>query len=54
MGKSINLIFMVLMAGLAVYEGYLIVQFGADARRVVLCLLFTFFAIRRAYLFSKG
>jgi len=41
--KTINLVLMILMAGLSVTEGVNIVQNGANARNVLFCLLFAGF-----------
>lgn len=53
MNKTFNLILMILMAALAVVEGYNIVQNGANARNVLFCLLFTAFAVRRLLIHQK-
>jgi hypothetical protein len=45
--KTFNLIIMILMAGLAVAEGYNIAQNGANPRNILFCLLFAAFAARR-------
>jgi hypothetical protein len=51
--KTLNLVLMILMAGLAVVEGYGIVQNGANARNVLFCLLFAAFAVRRFLIHQK-
>jgi len=51
--KTINLVLMILVAGLSVTEGVNIVQNGANARNVLFCLLFAGFAIRRLMIHSK-
>jgi hypothetical protein len=51
--KTINLLFMILMAALAVFEGYNISQNGANPRNIVLCLLFAAFAVRRFLIHQK-
>ena len=53
MNKTLNLVLMILMAGLAVAEGYGIVQNGANARNVLFCLLFAAFAVRRFLIHQK-
>ena len=53
MGKSLHLIFMLLMGALAVREGYDIMNHGANTMNVVFCMLFTVLAVRRFLLFSK-
>ena len=53
MNKTLNLVLMILMAGLAVVEGYGIVQNGANARNVLFCLLFAAFAVRRFLIHQK-
>ncbi|HKE09710.1 MAG TPA: hypothetical protein VKB48_17890 [Candidatus Acidoferrum sp.] len=47
MNKTINLVIMILMAGLAVVEGLSIAHNGPNPRNVILCLLFAAFAARR-------
>ena len=47
MNKTINLVIMILMAGLAVVEGLNIAHNGPNPRNVILCLLFAAFAARR-------
>ena len=44
---------MILMAALAVFEGYNIAQYGASPRNVILCLLFAAFAVRRFLIHQK-
>jgi len=51
--KTINLVLMILMAGLSVTEGVNIAQNGANARNVLFCLLFAAFAVRRLMIHSK-
>jgi len=51
--KTLNLILMILMAGLSVMEGYNIAQNGANARNVLFCLLFAAFAVRRFLIHQK-
>src|SRR5256885_10255591 len=51
--KTINLVLMILMAGLSVTEGVNIGQNGANARNVLFCLLFAAFAIRRLMIHTK-
>ena len=53
MNKTLNLILMILMAGLSVVEGYNIAQNGANARNVLFCLLFAAFAVRRFLIHQK-
>ena len=53
MNKTMNLILMILMAGLAVSEGYSIAQNGANSRNVLFCLLFAAFAVRRFLIHQK-
>lgn len=53
MNKTMNLVFMILMAALAVVEGYSIVQNGANARNVLFCLVFAAFAVRRFLIHQK-
>lgn len=53
MNKTLNLILMILMAGLAGVEGFNIVQNGANARNVLFCLLFAAFAVRRFLIHQK-
>ena len=53
MNKTMNFLFMILMAALALIEGYNIVQNGASPRNVVLCLLFAAFAVRRFLIHQK-
>jgi len=47
MNKTLNLIIMILMAGLAIAEGLNIARNGPSARNVIFCLLFAAFAVRR-------
>jgi hypothetical protein len=51
--KTMNLIFMILMAGLALVEGFNIVQNGANVRNVLFFLLFAAFAVRRFLIHQK-
>lgn len=51
--KTLNLVLMILMAGLAVVEGFNIAQNGATARNVLFCLLFAAFAVRRFLIHQK-
>jgi hypothetical protein len=51
--KTLNLVLMILMAGLAAVEGFNIVQYGANARNVLFCLLFAAFAVRRFLIHQK-
>jgi len=51
--KTMNLILMILMAGLAAVEGYNIMQNGANARNVLFFLLFAAFAVRRYLIHQK-
>jgi hypothetical protein len=51
--KTLNLVLMILMAGLAVVEGFNILQNGANARNVLFCLLFAAFAVRRFLIHQK-
>jgi hypothetical protein len=51
--KTLNLILMILMAGLSVVEGVNIAQNGANARNVLFCLLFAAFAVRRFLIHQK-
>lgn len=53
MNKTFNLIFMILMAALAVMEGVNIGQNGANARNVIFLLLFAAFAVRRFLIHQK-
>ena len=53
MNKTLNLILMILMAGLSVMEGFNIAQNGANARNVLFCLLFAAFAVRRFLIHQK-
>lgn len=53
MNKTLNLVLMILMAGLCVVEGYSIAQNGANARNVLFCLLFAAFAVRRFLIHQK-
>lgn len=47
LNKTLNLVLMILMAALAVAEGFTIAQNGPNARNVLFCLLFAAFAVRR-------
>jgi hypothetical protein len=51
--KIVNIILMVLMGILALREGMYIVQHGPSPTRVIFCLLFATFAVRRFMLMSK-
>ena len=51
--KTLNLVLMILMAGLSVAEGVKIAQNGANATNVLFCLLFAAFAIRRLMIHTK-
>jgi hypothetical protein len=51
--KTLNLVLMILMAGLSLVEGYNIVQNGATGRNVLFCLLFAAFAVRRFLIHQK-
>jgi hypothetical protein len=51
--KTMNLILMILMAGLALVEGFYILQNGANIRNVLFLLLFTAFAVRRFLIHQK-
>jgi len=51
--KTLNLILMILMAGLSLVEGYSIAQNGANAGNVLFCLLFAAFAVRRFLIHQK-
>lgn len=53
MNKTLNLVLMILMAGLSLVEGYSIAQNGANARNVLFCLLFAAFAVRRFLIHQK-
>ena len=53
MNKTLNLVLMILMAGLSVAEGVNIVKNGANARNALFCLLFAAFAILRLMIHSK-
>ena len=53
MNKTLNLILMILMAALSAVEGYSIVRNGANARNVLVCLLFAAFAVRRFLIHQK-
>ena len=53
MNKTLNLVLMVLMACLALREGYDIMTNGANTYNVLFGLLFTAFAVRRFMLFSR-
>jgi hypothetical protein len=51
--KTLNLVIMILMAGLAIVEGYNLAQHGANPRNVLFCLLFAAFAVRRYMIHQK-
>jgi hypothetical protein len=53
MNKTMNLVLMILMAALAVLEGFNIVQNGANPRNVLFCLVFAAFAVRRFMIHQK-
>ena len=51
--KTLNLVLMILMAGLSIVEGLNIARNGANARNVLFCLLFAAFAVRRFLIHQK-
>ena len=53
MNKALNIVLMLVMAGLAIMEGVSIARDGANARNVLFCLLFAAFAVRRFLIFQK-
>lgn len=53
MNKTLNLVIMLLMAALAIREGYSMARNGVNATNVIFCLLFTAFAVRRFMIHQK-
>jgi hypothetical protein len=51
--KTLNLIIMLLMAALAIREGYSMTQNGVNATNLLFCLLFAAFAVRRLMIHQK-
>jgi len=51
--KTLNLVFMILMGGLAIMEGVAVAQHGPSPRNVLFCLLFAAFAVRRFMIHQK-
>lgn len=52
--KMLNIVLMILLAGLSLREGMDIAEHGANGNNVLFCLLFAAFAVRRFMLWQRG